>query len=193
MPWEKQYNQTEVVERAMHAFWAHGYEGTSVSDLVEATGINRGSLYSAFDGKRGLFVEALRHYDRRHRSGFLDKVGKRHSPLNAIVAVFEAAAAGVGKDGKPAGCLLVNTALELSPHDPEVGSLVQASFREVEKFFHRMIEDGKASGAFGASLDSGKTAKTLLSMFLGLRVLARSGADRNTRHTITSQARAMLE
>ncbi len=193
MPWEKQYDQTDVVERAMHAFWAHGYEGTSVADLVEATGINRGSLYTAFDGKRGLFVEALRHYDRRHRSDFLDRISRKHAPVDAVIAVFNAAAAGVGTNGKPAGCLLVNTALELSPHDPEIGTLVQASFQEVEAFFGRMIENGKESGALSPTMASAKTAKALLSLFLGLRVLARSGADQITRETITSQARAMLE
>ncbi len=193
MPWEKQYDQTDVVERAMHAFWARGYEGTSVADLVKATGINRGSLYTAFDGKRGLFVEALRHYDRRHRSDFLDKISRKHEPVESVIAVFDAAAAGIGKNGKPAGCLLVNTALELSPHDPEIGMLVQASFQEVEAFFGRMIENGKESGALSPSLTSAKTAKALLSLFLGLRVLARSGADQSTRETITSQARAMLE
>ena len=63
MPWEKQYSEADVLERAMHAFWANSYEATSVADLVEATGISRGSIYAAYADKRGLFLEALKHYE----------------------------------------------------------------------------------------------------------------------------------
>ena len=74
MPWEKQYNETEVLERAMNAFWTHGYQATSMSDLVEATGINRGSIYAGFSDKRTLFIKALRYYDKHYRADFLDQI-----------------------------------------------------------------------------------------------------------------------
>jgi len=64
MPWQKCYNENEVLDNAMKAFWSKGYEATSLRDLVKATGINRGSLYNAFPGKRALFMRALDHYDR---------------------------------------------------------------------------------------------------------------------------------
>ena len=111
MPWEKSYDETEVLDGAMHAFWARGYAGTSVADLVAATGINRGSLYAAFTGKRGLFLSALEHYDDRHRARFLDEIARTHAPREAIIEAFRRAAAPA--DDVPPGCLLVNTALEL--------------------------------------------------------------------------------
>ncbi len=193
MPWEKQYDRTEVVERAMQAFWAKGYEGTSVGDLVAATGINRGSLYTAYDGKRSLFIAALRHYDRHHRSDFLERLGCEHRPKDAIIAVFDAAARGTGRDGRPAGCLLVNTALELSPHDPEIGALVQASFDEVELFFCSMLERARRDGTIRNAMPARKCAKALLGLFLGLRVLARSNADSSTLNAIAFQARTMMD
>ncbi|MGI9452457.1 MAG: TetR/AcrR family transcriptional regulator, partial [Geminicoccaceae bacterium] len=52
MPWDKQYDEADVLDRAMAAFWANGYEATSINDLVAATGINRGSIYAAFEDKR---------------------------------------------------------------------------------------------------------------------------------------------
>ncbi|MCP4983221.1 MAG: helix-turn-helix transcriptional regulator, partial [Gammaproteobacteria bacterium] len=64
MPWQKNYNETNVLEKAMYTFWAHGYEATSMNDLVKATGINRGSIYNAFPNKHALFMSALTHYDR---------------------------------------------------------------------------------------------------------------------------------
>ena len=63
MPRPKAYDATEVLERAMRAFWAHGYEGNFMSDLVDATGINRSSLYTAYADKHALFTESLRYFD----------------------------------------------------------------------------------------------------------------------------------
>ncbi|MGI9351218.1 MAG: TetR/AcrR family transcriptional regulator [Rhizobiaceae bacterium] len=192
MPREKQYNKAEVVERAMNAFWAHGYEKTSVNDLVNTTGLNRGSLYSAFDDKRKLFIESLRSYDKRYRSEFLEDIAGRNEPVDAIIALFEEAALNTGDKGKPAGCLLVNTALEVSPHDEEIRDLVQTSLNQVEEFFLQMIEKAKSTGVLSVSLPERQTSKSLLGLFLGLRVLTRSGAEKETLDTLTSQARVML-
>lgn len=192
MPWEKAYDETEVLERAMRAFWAHGYEATSMSDLVEATGINRGSIYAAFTDKRGLFLRALRHYDRVHRADYLERVAARHAPREAILEAFAAAARGSGRDGNPPGCLLVNTALELSPHDAEVRGFVNACVHEVEQFFFTCIEAAKKDGTVRKSMPSRQTAQVLLGLFLGLRVLARSNPDKAAFQAITSQARTML-
>ena len=191
MPWEKQYNETEVLDRAMHAFWARGYADTSIGDLVEATGINRGSLYAAYSDKRSLFIAALRHYDKLHRHAFLARFAQDHAPEDAIIALFDAAASAVESTQKPAGCLLINTAIELSPHDEEIAGLIQASFDEVERFFREMIESAKRNRTM--SQPAGETAKALLGLFLGLRVLARSNADETTKQAIVSQARRLLE
>ena len=129
MPWEKNYNETDVLERAMHAFWAHGYEGTTMNDLVAATGINRGSIYAAYTSKHSLFMEALLHYDRIYRQEFLDGIAREHAPKDAILAAFDKAAGQCGTGKTPGGCLLVNTVLELSPHDGDVRDFIDASLR----------------------------------------------------------------
>ena len=176
----------------MYAFWARGYEATSMSDLVEATGINRGSIYTAFADKRALFFEALRHYDRKFRVEFLDGIVHSHAPRDAITAVFEAAASASEADC-PGGCFVINTALELAPHDCEIQSYVNGSMREVEDFFYGRIEASKEEGTIAASLPSRVTAQGLLGLLLGLRVLARSNADKIVLDGITLQAARMLE
>jgi len=191
MPWEKSYQETEVLDGAMRAFWARGYEGTSVADLVAATGINRGSLYAAFTGKRGLFLRALDHYDDRHRARFLDEITRDHPPRAAIIAAFRRAAEP--GDDTPPGCLLVNTALEMSPHDPEIGAFVQARLRAVEDFFCDRIKAGRRDGSLRPELPPRSTAQGLLGLFLGLRVLCRAGPDRGAAEAIVRQAERMLE
>jgi len=191
MPWEKSYRETEVLDRAMRAFWARGFEATSMADLVEATGINRGSIYAAFTDKRGLFLRALDHYDGKHRAEFLDRMARRHDPKQAIIATFESAAHPRKKT--PGGCLLVNTALEMSPHDPEIADYVDARLRAVETFFRERIEAAQASGQIRRGIDPGTTAQALLGLFVGLRVLTRSKPRRDAISAITAQARVMLE
>ncbi len=193
MPWEKNYNETDVLDRAMQAFWAHGYEGTSMNDLVSATGINRGSIYAAYTNKHTLFMEALRHYDRIYRQEFLDDLAQEHAPKEAILAAFAAAANQGGTGKTPGGCLLVNSVLELSPHDEEVRNFVDASLREVEGFFASMIKTAQREGTIRDEISASKTAQALLGLFLGLRVLTRSKQYPAALDAITSQARVMLE
>lgn len=192
MPWEKNYNEIDVLERAMQAFWARGYEATSMSDLVEATGINRGSIYAAFSNKRTLFMRALRHYDKNYRADYLKRIAREHAPRDAIIAAFESAGSNTGHSGTPGGCFLVNTVLELSPHDAEIRAFLDDRLREVEKFFFSMIEAAKQEGSVGNSVASRRTAQALLGLFLGLRVLTRSKPRRSAIEAITSQARMML-
>lgn len=193
MPWEKSYNETDVLNRAMDAFWARGYEATSMSDLVSATGINRGSIYAAFSDKHTLFVRALKHYDKHHRSDFLTKMRREHSPREAIISVFQSAIDTMAGKHDRSGCLLVNTALELSAHDAEVEEIVRDSFVELEEFFASMIRDGQADGTISASRDPVETSQALLGLFLGLRVLSRSRPEKSLLTSISKQATILLD
>jgi TetR/AcrR family transcriptional repressor of nem operon len=163
-----------------------------VNDLVKATGLNRGSLYSEYDGKRSLFIKALTHYDQKFRADHLARISASQDAKTAIISAFQDAAGNTGTKDTPAGCLLVNTALEVSPHDPEVAAFVQESFAKVELFFRDSIKSAQADGTLSKQLDASKTAQSLLGLFLGLRVLTRAGGDPKVLSTIIEQAKTML-
>ncbi|PKQ13499.1 MAG: TetR family transcriptional regulator [Alphaproteobacteria bacterium HGW-Alphaproteobacteria-1] len=188
----RSFNPDKVVDNAIAAFWARGFEATSINDLVAATGVNRASLYAGFEDKRGLFLASLSRYDDRQRRGFLERLARDLPPRDAILAAFDAAATPPAA-GQPGGCLLVNTALELAPHDAEINDLVTAAFEGVETFFCDRIEAAQATGTIRADIDAAHTAQTLLGLFVGLRVLMRAGAAPDAAPAaITSQARALL-
>lgn len=193
MPWEKNYNETDILERAMNAFWAHGYEATSMNDLVAATGINRGSIYAAYTSKHNLFMKTLRHYDRIHRQDFLERITLENTPKDAILGAFDAAASPSRSRKIPSGCLVVNTVLEMSPHDADVRDLVDSSLRGVVDFFVSMIKAAQRDGSVRNDLDARQTAQALLGLFLGLRVLARSKPNQAAVKAITLQVSKMLE
>lgn len=193
MPWEKQFDVDRALNQAMHAFWARGYEATSVQDLVERMGINRGSLYATFGDKRALFIQALRRYDALHRQAWLDDLARSDSARQAIEGAFEGVVATALKDGSRDGCFLVNTALELSPHDKEISGIVARGLSDMERFFRRMITEGQASGDIAPHLDPVGTARSLLALFVGLRVLSRSRAEAPLLRSIVRQVEALLD
>lgn len=190
MPFVRQFDENEVLERAAVAFWRKGYEGTSVADLVAATGLQRGSLYAGFGDKRGLFQAALAHYDRTYRHDYLSDLSEGCAPREAILNAFRAAA--TSECDLPPGCLIVNTALELAPHDAQAQRAVQDSFGALGDFFMDRVEAAKTGGGIAADTDTKDAAETLLGLFLGLRVLTRSGAAPEVRETIIRQAEGIL-
>lgn len=192
MPWEKQFSTDEVLTKAMHAFWARGYDATSMQDLVTSMSINRASIYATFGDKRSLFIEALRAYDERHRAAFLERLRERHPGKTAIVEAFDEVIASALNGGSRDGCLLVNTALELSPHDEAIAEIVSTGLRQVEMFFRDMIKAGQALGEIPLSVDEKRTAQALLGLFIGLRVLTRSRPEKVLLQSIARQAEAML-
>ena len=190
MPWEKSYNETIVLDRAARAFWRRGYEATSMAELVRVTGVNRGSLYAAFEDKRTLFLRALEHYDQTYYTSFLNEIENAHEPKDAILAVFDAAA--VQGDDRPNGCLLINSATEMSPRDYEIAQFIEARLQEVEDFFHDNVQRAVKDRTVRRDIDVRHTAQTLLGLFIGLQVLIRASARTAAISTIKSQVRAML-
>lgn len=179
MPPEKSFDTSEVVDRAMHAFWARGYEATSVQDLVDRTGVNRGSLYATFGDKRGLFLAALRAYDRNMRAARLADLEAKYPPRDAIRRLLRTFVDPVAQGGDNRGCFLTNSALELAAHDPEVAKIVARSQEQIEAFFARMISKGKERGDIPSHVNTTAVARELLASFIGLIVLSRSRPNKS--------------
>ena len=186
------YEMDEVLTKIMRQFRRHGYSATSIRDLEEATGLFRGSLYHAFGDKREMFFRALRHYDRLHRAEPIAELEKDDSPRGAVLAVFDAAASVARGGGSREGCLEVNAATELGAHDEEVASLVADAFAGMAKFFCASIERGQACGEISPKVDPKQTSKSLLGLFLGLRVLACVSPDESFLESVVWQAEALL-
>ncbi len=192
MPWEKNFDTDQALAKAMEAFWAKGYEATSMQELVDCMGIGRGSLYATFGDKHSLFVKALRRYDKHYRKDWADRLRATKAPREAILTAFSEVLACALDEGQSEGCLLVNTSLELSPHDDEVGVIVSNCFEEMERFFKEQLEKGKETGEIPADLSSDQTAKSLLALLVALRVFSRSRRDPALFRSLADQAEALI-
>ena len=193
MPRKKEFDVDTVLNRAMEAFWARGYQATSLNDLLDCMQIQRASLYNAFGDKRTLFLETLRRYDALYRQAEVAKRVKMDSPRQAILGFFQDTVTTVIVQKARNGCFLINTALELSPHDPEVAEFVRTAFTHMEqKFFRKMIDKGRAGGEIAKSVVPAPTARALLSLYIGLIVLSRSRPEKLLLESIVKQAETLI-
>lgn len=193
MPRKKQFGIDEVKEKAMVAFWDHGYRATSLQDLVDTMGINRASLYDTFGDKYTLFLKTLNSYNDNYVKPYIAERKRKYSPRQAVVGMFDDICDRVQAGEDRNGCFIINTALELSPHDKEVSKIVNRTFVYIEKnFFRKMIIRGQASGEIAKSVVPSTASRVLLSLFLGLRVLSRNRPEKVVLNAIKSQVDALL-
>jgi TetR/AcrR family transcriptional regulator, transcriptional repressor for nem operon len=173
----REFDEEAALTAAIGCFWARGYEATSTRDLADAMGIAGKSLYNAFGDKHGLFRQAL----ERYLQGFDVRVSRfegRMPPRQAIRAFFDDVVEQTLSDPDRKGCMLVNSALEVAPHDPDLRGVVAEGLVKVEAFFRRCVAAGQQSGTIPAVQTADDLARHLLAVLLGLRVLARSGPER---------------
>ncbi|MDE0024562.1 MAG: TetR/AcrR family transcriptional regulator [Spirochaetaceae bacterium] len=192
MPRKKQFEVDAALTKAMREFWGRGYHPTSMQDLVDCMGIGRGSIYDTFGSKRGLFMRSLDRYIKLYASVFQDVLAKSTSPSESILNVFEDAIAALVVGGSRDGCFVINTAAELAAHDDEVAEVVTAMFRDTEQVFRALIEQGQELGEIPPTVDAVLTARSLLSLYIGLRILTRSNPDMSVLQAIKSQAGALI-
>lgn len=193
MPWEKSFDVDGALTRAMHAFWANGYEATSMQDLVSATGVNRASLYATYGDKRAIFLSALRKYDRDVRRHMLAELARSDDPVGAIAAVFDRFIDQAGTEGTNWGCFLTNTALELAAHDQEIAGLVAFAQADLEAFFREQVAKGQVLGRLGDNHTAEELGKHLLASLLGLLVLIRSRPEPVFLNSIRDSALRLIE
>lgn len=185
----REFDEATVLEAAMNCFWAQGYELTSVRELAKRMGITGASLYNAFGDKRSLYRQVLGHYLEqtvRERVARLERL----LPFPAIRTFFDEIVERSVTDKQRRGCMLVNSALELAPYDPEFQKLVAQEMIFIEAFFRRCIEAGQKDGTISAIRPAAELAKLLLSVLLGIRVLART---RPQRAVLEDAAKGVLE
>lgn len=187
----RQFDEAALLEAAVQCFWDRGYEATSVQDLVRAGGVTAASLYNAFGDKRAIFRAALEHYvgtrlgERMRRCDALP-------PEQAIRGFFEEIVQASLHDSALKGCMLVNSALELAPHDAEVRALVAGVLGRLERFFLRHVKAGQAAGSFTRALPAKVLAGHLVGVLMGLRVLARVRPRRAVLDNVVAPALALL-
>lgn len=189
----KEFDEDKAIDGAVDCFWARGYGATSVRDLAQHMGIGGASLYNAYGGKRALFVAALERYANRSSRDRIARLEATGRPKQAIAAFLAEIIDRSLNDRARKGCLLVNSALDVAPHDAGIGKVVAGYLEEIRAFFRRNIEAGRSAGQMPRKLDADAASAHLLGVLMGIRVLARTRPERALLENIARPALDLLE
>jgi TetR/AcrR family transcriptional repressor of nem operon len=189
----RQFDPDEVLDRSMRCFWENGYHETSVEDLVEATGVRPGSLYNAFSGgKRELFLGSLERYSKLVVPEKLGALGQPGATVAEIRAYFDGLVSDLLTVEGQAGCLMVNSTIELALEDTEVNEIVSAHMRRLHRNAAQALTNAKREGALPGTLDPDAKATQLMATAMGLMVIGKTRPGKEVLQTIVAQAFAEL-
>ena len=172
------FDTGQALRTAMRVFWSKGYEATSLTDILTATGLSKSSLYATFGDKRALFLAAFDAY-RTERLAHLNQALNDGRPARQSIETFFRD--GVTHAADPEhryGCMTANEAVELAPHDVDVQRLVTEDFQAVEDAFTCAVERGQADGSLASREAPRKLGRFLVVGLQGLQVMARAKSER---------------
>lgn len=174
----REFDEDAVLDAAIRCFWSQGYEATSVRDLAGSMGLTGASLYNAFGDKRSLFRRALERYLDQGIRKLIVRWEQEPSPTTAIRGMLSELISRSVEDKERRGCFLINSALEVAPHDPEFGRMIDDAMGETESFYRRCVERGRRDGSIDPGQSPENLARMLLGIQIGIRVMARTRPDR---------------
>ncbi len=183
----REFDKTEVVEKAMRVFWKNGWRDTTPQRLVEATGLSRSSLYATFGNKQGMFLAALDLYVAQQRS-FMTQMLADGTLREGLERMYAMMVDMMRPGGGGSTCLVASSLLEIPAEDDETVARVargQAQMTEVlEDRFQRAIDEGELDGTRTA----GELADFIATMNNGIQLAARANASAEQLRSITRMA-----
>ncbi|MBE7210569.1 MAG: TetR/AcrR family transcriptional regulator [Gluconacetobacter diazotrophicus] len=183
----REFDSSEALSAALHVFWRKGFEGTSLTDLTEAMGINRPSLYAAFGNKEDLFRKALDQY-MRTCIGFFEAALDRPTAREAAEAVLLGYADAQTDTANPPGCLVTHGALACSEASEPIRQELLRLRVLAEDRVRERLERATREGDLPADADPADLASYVMTVKQGMAVQAASGADRATLHAVVRNA-----
>lgn len=174
----KVFDREVALDKAMTLFWKHGYEATSLSDLVEATGAKAPTLYAEFSNKEGLFRAVLDRYISQFTAKQEALLFCEEKTLQqALGDYFTSVAACFTSTDTPAGCFIVTTSAALAASSGQIASTIKARHALQEKTLERFLRNRQATGELPEHCDIQRLTRYLCCLLHGMSVSARDGAS----------------
>ncbi|WP_458150578.1 TetR/AcrR family transcriptional regulator [Bradyrhizobium sp. UFLA05-109] len=170
----REFDLDVALDKAVRVFCERGYHATSIGDLTAAMELATGSVYKAFRDKHAVFLAALERYTARRqdevRRAAAQGASGRDRLRNVLLSYIEASKGAEGRRG----CLVVGSAVELAAVDPEIAAWVAARLKANEGFLAGLIREGQADGSVPRHIDPDDTARLMICMTQGLRVVGKA-------------------
>jgi TetR/AcrR family transcriptional repressor of nem operon len=172
----KKFDRDEVLGRAMTLFWQRGYATTSIDDLVQATGINRGSIYATFGNKRNLFLAVLERYGQEIGSPMFATL-EDPDPRRAIERMLESIISRTSDLRWPRGCLQTNTALECPGVGDAITRTVANGIGYQESAIYKVLRRAQSEGLLEPTQDARALARFFVAVAQGMNVVNKATGE----------------
>lgn len=175
----RRFDEQDVLRSATEVFWQAGFAATSVEDVMQATGLGKGSLYGAFGDKRTLFHRVFDGYCAHVTAAFSHRLTAANlSAADRLRAMFDTVIASTaGPHGPPRACLLTKATAELAATDPDIAALARQTFTAMAEILRVEVAQAQTAGDVPPHLDARQTANHLLVVFRGIEALAEAGTE----------------
>ncbi|MEE9336631.1 MAG: TetR/AcrR family transcriptional regulator [Methylococcaceae bacterium] len=189
----KAFNEEDAIDKAVKVFWAKGYEATSMQDLINAMGIQRGSLYATFGSKQQLFLKSLKRYGVVVVNKLLEILESKPSAIESIKLFFSQLVEHLLTAGELRSCLVTNSAIERGLRDEETKQQVLHLLNALEKGFYNTLLRANKNGELSTELDLKIVANYLTSSMQGLVVIGKVCSERSVLEGINQVTLSVLK
>jgi AcrR family transcriptional regulator len=188
----REFDLNEALDKATQVFCERGYYATSISDLTSGMGLASGSVYKAFKDKRTVFLAAFDRYVAVRDAQLKAAINQGNNGRERVQRVVDFySAVSHGLEGQR-GCLVINCAAELATFDAEIALRVTTSLNRSEALLTELICQGQTDGSIPVSIDSKSTARLMLCLLQGMRIVGKTGRSKNEMQAVADMALKLL-
>ena len=190
MPKTELFNREIALEQATGVFHDKGFNATSIQDLVDATGLNRSSIYNSFISKLELYLECLKYYESNFNRETSKSLLKATDPLHAINLIFELYIDIITKEKYDKGCLISNCKAEMANHDKSITLFLENNQSNMLMLLEDLVSNGQETAVINKKQSAKDYALYLYSSLQGFRM---TGILITNRTQLTSIVKSVLQ
>ena len=188
----KTFDETEALTAAMHYFWEHGYDNTSLDNLLIAMGIKKSSFYATFKSKEEVFSRCLALYrDDLYKQ--VKALKEQVGPKKAMLMLTDMTIKELEETGNVKGCLLINSGKECFNRYTDLSHQIKIEFNFVQDLFVEFVKEAQELGEISSSKDARVIAGRYMNTLNGLIVTIQAGATQALIDDLVESLKEILE
>ena len=188
----KAFDEQEALTAAMHYFWEHGYDNTSLDNLLLAMGIKKSSFYATFKSKEAVFSRTLELY-REQNLQYLRHLKSEIGAKKAMLTLTELTLKELKETGKVRGCLLINSGKECYTKYDNLSQQIKEDFNYILDLFVEFTQDAKDNGEIKSTKDAKVISGRYMNALNGLVVTIQAGATQELIDDLVDNLKEILE